>query len=100
MRHENEPQGNIEWLETYGLLLEDKVSCDSDNCDNQALYWSKVSCCGAVFIACAPCMRQAGMVIKQQLMHNRMIECTGCGKKSSPVHWMSAPQRLALDTSN
>ena len=100
MRSENEPQGNTEWLQEFNLALEDRVPCDSEDCPNDAIYFTRVGCCNAVLLACRGCMINAGKVVQHMVMRRKAITCSGCGKQCNPMNWMSQPQKLALDTSS
>lgn len=94
MNDENKTQGNSEWLETYGLALEDRVSCDSADCNDSGVLFSKVSCCGAVLIACDECMHKAAQLVMWMMHNGKAIVCEGCGAKCSPKGWMSKPEKL------
>lgn len=94
MQDDNKTQGNSDWLKAYGLALEDRVPCDSEDCDGNAGYYSQVSCCGAVLLACTACMKQAGKTVIWMLHHNKEIVCDACGKRNNPKGWMSAPEKL------
>jgi hypothetical protein len=93
---ENKMQGNIEWLKTYNLGLEDVVSCDTVECSNPATYYAKVKCCGAVLISCEPCMHNAYKVVTFMVKSNKAVVCQGCNKPNNPKGWLSRPVKLSL----
>lgn len=94
--NENKPQGNIEWLKTYNLDLEDVVSCDTVDCKEPATHYAKVKCCGAVLIGCQPCMSNAYKVVLWMIKSNKSISCQGCGKSNPPQGWLTRPEKLSL----
>jgi hypothetical protein len=95
---ENKPQGNSYWLKEYGLLLEDKVPCDSKNCEEDAVFYAKTSCCGVVFFACHQCMVDAAKTVELAVKKANAIECIGCKKYVPAKEWLGKPEKLALDT--
>lgn len=94
MPDENKPQGNSEWLETYNLALEDRVQCDSEECENPATVFVQVKCCGAVMLSCEACMRKAQRLVVWMVHNRRIIQCEGCGTKNHPAQWMGEVQKL------
>ncbi len=93
---ENKMQGNIDWLETYGLDLEDRVSCDTINCERPAAHYTHVKCCNAVVIGCAECLKDSFKVVMWMISQHKMVVCKSCGKSNHPQGWLSRPQKLSL----
>ena len=93
---ENKIQGNIDWLKTYNLALEDTVSCDTADCEREATHYARVKCCGAVIVGCEPCLREAYGTVLWMIKHNKFVTCQGCGKHSRPQGWLSKPEKLSL----
>jgi hypothetical protein len=93
---ENKIQGNIEWLKTYGLDLEDVVSCDTVGCVRPATHYARVGCCGAVIIGCEPCLHDAYRTVLYMIKEHKAITCQGCGKHNRPEGWLSKPEKLSL----
>lgn len=96
MNDENKPQGNSDWLQAYGLDLEDKVLCDSKGCEGEAVYYSQASCCSAIILACENCMHSAAKMLVWLHHNERSVTCDACNRETDPKGWLSKPQRLRL----
>jgi len=97
---DEKPIGNSEWLGEFNLLLEDRVNCDSAQCLNEAVFFSKTNCCESVMLACTPCMIEAGKSLELMIKRQDGIKCSNCNKVVPARGWLSIPNRLALDTTN
>ena len=93
---ENKMQGNIDWLKTYNLDLEDVVSCDTLDCKKPATHYAQVRCCNAVIIGCKDCLHDAYKVVLWMVKQSKPIVCQGCKKSNRPEGWLSRPQKLSL----
>lgn len=93
---ENKMQGNIDWLKTYNLDLDDVVSCDTLDCKRPATHYAHVKCCNAVIIGCQPCLHESYKVVLWMVQHNKPIRCQGCHKTNKPQGWLSKPEKLSL----
>lgn len=91
------PIGNNDWLEEFGLKLEDRVSCDSDQCKNDAIFYSRTTCCKSVMLACTPCMVSAGKSLQVLIKKKTGVKCTNCNKIVPAIGWLSMPSRITLD---
>lgn len=97
---EGKIQGNSDWLETYGLELEDRVPCDSTECPHAAEFYTEAKCCGAILLACAGCVEQARKIVVWMVHNKRMIVCDGCKAKNHPAQWLGEVKKLRLDFLN
>ena len=93
---DNKIQGNIEWLKTYDLDLEDVVSCDTVGCEKPATHYAQVKCCGAVLIGCKDCLHNAYKVVMWMMRKGEFVTCQACKKKNPPNGWLSRPEKLSL----
>ena len=93
---ENKMQGNIDWLNTYNLALEDVVSCDTLDCTNPATHYVKAKCCGSVIIGCTDCIHEAYNVVMWFIKNRKLVKCKGCGKNCRPQGWLGRPEKLSL----
>lgn len=91
---ENTPQGNSEWLKTFNLNLEDKVTCDTEGCDGVGGWWTKVSCCDKVFIFCNECVKKNHLFIAWLAASNKVVVCKHCHTERSPIGWQTRPEQL------
>ena len=96
MSDENKMQGNVDWLKSYNLALEDKVGCDTNSCTNEAEYYAQVKCCNAVIISCEECIRKAYKLVLWMLKQNKAVVCEECNQSNDPRGWLSRPSKLSL----
>lgn len=92
--NENKPQGNIDWLKTYDLALEDKVSCDGERCGNQATHYLATVCCGSVVLCCWTCIEQSFTMLLSLLSRHKMLQCRVCGSNNNPREFFTKPAKL------
>lgn len=96
--NENEPQGTSDWLKEYGLNIEDRVSCDTIDCKNAAIYYSRVRCCGGVMLSCGPCYDKAVQFVMWMIHNDKILSCKWCHEVCTPKGWLSPPHDLLLET--
>jgi hypothetical protein len=89
-------QGNIDWLDTYNLALEDKVVCDTEGCNNEAEFWTKFNCCNSVLIGCRLCVGNRVRVTTALIKQGKGIICPECSKVVNPLGWLKKPEKLSL----
>ena len=94
MSSDTTPMGHNKWLQAYGLALEDRVSCDSPSCNNEAVMYAKVKCCGAVIINCRQCMMNAYQAINLIIRLGETAKCHFCHSNNNPRGWLTTPKRL------
>lgn len=97
---DNTPIGNSDWLAEYGIALKDEVTCDATGCRRVASLYTRVRCCGAVFMYCSDCMKNVYEVLMKTVAARAMVTCPSCHKQSSAVQWAEVPKELALDTTS
>lgn len=94
MTDEFKTQGSSDWLNHYGLDLEDKVDCEVEGCDESALYYVNHRCCWYAFIACEGHMHS--LLHRLRTLGNRgmVVMCTNCGQSVDPFLLSTRPQVL------
>lgn len=97
MDEENKPQGNTEWLKTYGLSLEDVVPCDTVECTRPATHFTKRKCCGSVVLVCEECLSTSLQLLMELIQSKTVVRCEFCRKHNNPYGWLSKPEVLQLD---
>lgn len=94
MSSDTTPMGNNKWLQTYGIALEDRVSCDTPSCNNEAVMYTRVKCCGEVIINCRQCMMNAFRAVNLFIRVGEMAKCHFCDKVNNPRGWLAMPKKL------
>lgn len=89
MSEENKPQGSAEWLKSFDIALEDKVTCDGLTCSHGAAVYMKTRCCGEVIFACPDCLQSAQQTIIRLIAARQLIMCLMCGSPNSPRTWLT-----------
>lgn len=99
MNAENQPIGNSDWLKEFHLDLEDRVGCDSNNCDSDSTMFVRYMCCNSINLSCELHMSQ--FVQRLLGMNERGIfaKCPNCKRHVPPLRLIFKPESLALDTS-
>lgn len=94
MDDENKPQGDIKWLQTYHLDLDDAVVCDTEGCNNESTVWFRVRCCGTIYFSCDTCYDMGKKYLKKMKMARQIIVCLDCNARCEPMTWLSPPVPL------
>lgn len=94
MIEDTTPQGNTQWLVEEGLLLEDRVSCDTDGCPRKGTHFTRVRCCQSVMVSCLPCLNEAFKGLLALIQQGNLVTCVRCGETNPATGWLERPKEV------
>lgn len=78
------------------LDLEDRVPCDTIDCEEAAYCWLRAQCCNEILFLCEFCLVNTRKQLLAISMLGSFIECESCGREIEPENWLKAPEPLVL----